>query len=67
MVSGIGGITGLDDASNGISSVPAQVFDENFGSNYSILYSPENVAGGYNFEGAWAPTSTPAIKGIRAT
>ena len=54
VASGIGGITGLDDTSdgdNGVSPVPAQVFDQNFGASYTILYSPENLPGGFNFEG----------------
>ncbi len=46
------GIAPLDDTpAGGISTVPPDVYDKNFGPNYSIIYSPENVAGGYYFDG----------------
>ena len=32
-------------------TVPPDVYDRNFGPNYTILYSPENLPGGYNFSG----------------
>ena len=35
----------------GQPTVPPDVYDKNFGPNYTILYSPENTPGGYYFDG----------------
>ncbi len=44
----------LEDTGSGGDITPTvspDVFDHNFGPNYTILYSPENTPGGYYFDG----------------
>ncbi len=46
------GIAPLEDTSwGGQPTVPPDVYDKNFGPNYTILYSPENPPDGYYFDG----------------